>query len=205
MMAMMATTAAVSSAQVSGEIMCLQAMYPNQQADYDDVDPLMAFKATSDPDTMYLHQAMAAPDRQQFLDAMKKEQSDQFENGNYSVVHKSEMPDDPILLPMVWSMTRKRDIMTNVIKKHKARMNVDGSRMIGNGVHYEHSHAPVASWSSIRMLLTMTAIQGWHTKTLDYTHAFPHAPIEREIYCKLPKGFKVEGMQGGDVGDYVRA
>ena len=63
---MMATTAALTSAQVSGVIMCLEVMYTNYQADYDNVDPLMAYKATSDPDTMYLHQeAMAQPDKKE--------------------------------------------------------------------------------------------------------------------------------------------
>ena len=43
----------------------------------DDLNTLMhdpiAFKAMADPDTMYMDQALQAPDREQFLKAMEKE------------------------------------------------------------------------------------------------------------------------------------
>ena len=37
---------------------------------------LSIFKATSDPDTMYLHEAMKQPDADEFRQAMQKEQPD---------------------------------------------------------------------------------------------------------------------------------
>ena len=39
--------------------------------------PLMAYKATSDPDSMYLHQAMKETDRANFLTDMLQEVTDQ--------------------------------------------------------------------------------------------------------------------------------
>jgi len=33
----------------------------------------MAFKASTDPDTMYYHQAMREPDKDKFQEAIKKE------------------------------------------------------------------------------------------------------------------------------------
>ena len=47
------------------EIFCYEAMYP--EADADIHDPLLAYKAVSDPDTMYLHQAMKKDDRNDFI------------------------------------------------------------------------------------------------------------------------------------------
>ena len=76
-------------------------------------------------------------------------------------------------------------------------MNIDGSRM-KKGIHYEQTYAPVASWNSIRLLLTMTAIHKWHTKQLDYVLAFPQAPVERDIYMTIPKGFEIEEGQNQD-------
>ena len=61
-------------------------------------------------------------------------------------------------------------------------------------------YAPVASWNSIRTLLALTAVHGWHTKQLDYVLAFPQAPVEREIYMKVPAGVEVEN---GKRSDYV--
>ena len=46
---------------VQGEIYCLSVLYPNHN-EQQTKDPLFAYKATTDPDTMYLHKAMKEPD-----------------------------------------------------------------------------------------------------------------------------------------------
>ena len=196
--AMTAEMSQPTLSDVEGEIFCLQAICPGNLLD-EMQDPIMAYKATSDADTMYLHQAMQEPDRKEFIEAMKKEVKDQSENGNFSVMHRSELPKGATVLPAVWQMKRKRDIKTRKVKKWKARLNIDGSRM-QKGIHYSETYAPVASWNSIRLLLTMTAVHKWHTKQLDFVLAFPQAPVEREIYMKVPKGFELDE---GDSNDYV--
>jgi Reverse transcriptase (RNA-dependent DNA polymerase) len=94
-------------------------------------------------------------------------------------------------------MKRKRDIMTRAIKKWKARLNIDGSRMV-KGVHYEESYSPVAGWNSIRTMLLLAAQYNWHTVQLDYVLAFPQAPIKRTLYMEVPKGFEIEGHNRKD-------
>ena len=179
---------------VMGELLCLEALFPNGKDEYNlmlmEDNPLLAFKATSDPDTMYHHEAMREPDKEHFKQAMVKEVKDQMDNGNFSIVHVSQVPKDKTILPAVWQMKRKRDIKTRKVKKYKARLNIDGSRM-QKGIHYDQTYAPVASWKSIRLLLIMVAKYGWHSKQLDYVLAFPQAPVEKEIYMKIPKGFKM--------------
>ena len=96
-------------------------------------------------------------------------------------------------------MKRKRDIRTRHIKKYKARLNIDGSRM-KYGQHYDQTYAPVASWNSIRTVLIMAALHKWHTKQIDYVLAFPQAPVERELFMEIPKGFRIEQ---GNTKDYV--
>ena len=49
-------------------------------------DLLSAYKATSDTDTLYHHQAMKSDDRRNFLLAMIKEVTDQINNGNFSMI-----------------------------------------------------------------------------------------------------------------------
>ena len=44
---------------------------------------LLAYKASTDPDTMYHHQAMKKPDREKFQEAMKKECKAHYKEGNY--------------------------------------------------------------------------------------------------------------------------
>ena len=89
-------------------------------------------------------------------------------------------------------MRRKRDIRTGEVRKYKARLNLDGSRMI-KGKDYDLTYAPVATWNAIRLLLTMVLAHKWHTIQLDYVLAFPQAPIEKELFMKLPVGVEFDG------------
>ena len=196
--AMVAEVEHLTSGDIPGELFCLQAMFPDDQ--YDHVNPLLAHKAVSDPDTLYYHQAMKEPDRARFEEGMKKEIDDQFANGNFTVVHRSEVPPDQTVLPAVWQMKRKRDVRTGEIKKYKARLNIDGSRM-RHGEHYDQTYSPVASWNSVRMLLTLTAVHGWHTKQIDFVQAFAQAPVEKTLYMKVPAGVTIE--DGANPKDYV--
>ena len=146
---------------VQGELFSFQALFPNY-AGYPEKDPIQLYKATVDPDTMYHHQAMKQPDADEFRKAMQREWNDQLKNKNFTVIHRSKVPEGATILPAVWQMRRKRDIKTRQIKKYKARLNIDGSRM-RQGVHYDQTYAPVASWNSIRTLLIMSALHKWHT------------------------------------------
>jgi hypothetical protein len=96
---------------VQGEIFCLEALYAEHKMMID--NPLQAFKATADPDdTMYMHEALKQPDKQEFVKAMEKERNDQYDNGNFSLIHRSKVPKDKTILPTVWQMKRKQDIKT---------------------------------------------------------------------------------------------
>jgi hypothetical protein len=184
---------------VEGEIYCYVAMFPNDDR-WSYRDPLLAYKAVSDPDTLYYHQAMKEEDREKFQESMAKEVTDQFNNGNFTVIPRSEVPKGQTILPAVWQMRRKRDAKDGSIKKYKARLNIDGSRM-KRGEHYNETYAPVASWNSVRMLLTMTVAHGWHTKQIDFVQAFAQAPVEKTLYMKIPAGMEL--ADGSNPNDYV--
>ena len=105
---------------------------------------------------------------------------------------KSEVPEGATILPAVWQMRRKRDISAGEIKKYKARLNLDGSMMIKHN-HYELTYAPVVKWYSIRLVLSLTLVNGWYTQQIDYVLAYPQAPIEKEIFMKIPRGMEIKG------------
>jgi hypothetical protein len=52
---------------------------------------LLAYKASTDPDTMYYHQATKEPDKEQFLAAIHKECEAYFKDGNYKLVKRSKL------------------------------------------------------------------------------------------------------------------
>ena len=113
---------------IPGEIFCYQAMFPREgtKAAEQERDPITAFKASTNPDTMYMHQAMKQPDRKEFQVAMVKEVTEQLSNGNFSLIKIQDVPRGSTILPCVGQMKRKRDIKTRQIKKYKVRLNVDG-------------------------------------------------------------------------------
>ncbi len=76
---------------------------------------LLAYKASTDPDTMYYHQAMKEPDKEKFQAAMEKECSAHYKEGNYKLIKRSKLPEGATLLSSVWQMKRKRKPSTGEI------------------------------------------------------------------------------------------
>jgi hypothetical protein len=163
-------------------------------------DPILSMKSVADPDTMYLWQARKEKDFPEFLKAMQKEIDDHTTGKHWKLVHKSELPTGATVLPAVWSMKRKRRIAKREVYKWKARSNIDGSKQV-HGVHYDQTYSPVVVWQTTRFFLIQSLLNNWKTKQLDFVPAFPQAPVERELYMKLPMGVRLEGDANSD--DYV--
>ena len=125
-------------------------------------DPI-TFKATSDPDMMYYHQAIKAPDRDEFLQAIVKEINDHIEGNHWVLIPKERVPAGAKVLDSVWVMKRKRDIKTHQVYKHKARLNIHGGQQ-EYGVHFTETYSPVVSWFSVRLLLIIAKLNNWHTR-----------------------------------------
>jgi hypothetical protein len=86
----------------------------------------VAFHAEMMGDIIYLHQALKQRDASQFVDAVVREINGHVENNHWELVKWDSVPDDAQIVPSVWSLWRKRDLTTNEITKHKARLNLHG-------------------------------------------------------------------------------
>jgi len=150
-----------------------------------------------DPDTMYMHQAMKEPNKDKFIAAMVEEMDAQLKGGNFLLILRSKVPKGATILPAVWQMKWKCWIQTREVYKWKAHLNIDGSHQV-KGQDYWDTYAPVATWGSICLILAKAIIQGWYSKQIDFIMAYTQAPVERDMYMEVPKGFEVEGD-----GDYV--
>ena len=135
---------------------------------------------------MYLHEALREPDCEQFILAMEKEIDMQERNQSWELVKRHQLKHDTPILPAVWAMRRKRRIATQEVYKWKARLNIDGSKQT-KGINYWESYAPVAAWSTIRLILTLAYIHGWSTRQIDYVMAYTQADCETELYMKIPR------------------
>jgi hypothetical protein len=179
-------------------------MLIDKNADIDPIaleDPIEAYAANAksrDPDVMHLHQAMRQPDRDEFIKGMVKEVDDLAGSNQWTIFPQKKVPQGVPVLPLVWSMHRKRRISTHKVYKWKSRLTVDGLKQT-KGVNYWETYAPVASWQTIQLLLSMSLLNDWKTQQIDYVLTYTQAPPEVQMYTKLPKGFKIDG----NPNDYV--
>jgi Reverse transcriptase (RNA-dependent DNA polymerase)/GAG-pre-integrase domain len=160
----------------------------------DKMDDPIAFAASNNPDIMYLNEAMAAPDKDEFRKAMLREVESHVKNKHWELVKRADLPAGTEVLPAVWAFRRKRRISTQEVYKWKARLNLHGGRQTKN-VNYWETYSPVVGWSTIRMFLILMLINGWSSKQVDFVLAFPQADIECEMYMEVPQGFNVDGVR----------
>lgn len=176
----------------SGEEEYYFALHQEDYSIQDQMSDPISFLAKTDADTMYLHQAMAAPDRENFKMAIMKEIADHCRRKHWIVIPRSQVPKEQEVLPAVWSMKRKRDLVTRLPYKHKARINIHGGKQ-EFGVNFYETFSPVVNWTTIRITLIFSLINGWYSRQIDFVLAFPQAPIEFDMYMEIPKGVEVEG------------
>jgi hypothetical protein len=136
---------------------------------------LQAFITSSDPDVMYLWQAMREPDWPQFQAAMQHEIEDHKNNGHWEIVLRSTIPK-----PTVWYMKHKRRIITREVYQWKAHLTIDGSKQ-QYGLHYDQTYSPVVTWATTCFFLIHSILHSWYSHQLDFLLAYMQAPVEREL------------------------
>jgi hypothetical protein len=90
------------------------------------------------------------------------------------------------VLPSAWAFKCKL-FPDGAVKKLKARFCVMGNRHVV-GVDVFDTHAPVASWTAVRLLLILTCVLGLATTQVDCTAAFAQAKIDDYVCVAMPRG-----------------
>jgi hypothetical protein len=159
------------------------------------LEDIFTFVASSDLDTMTMQEALAQPDREQFIKAMSKELQDHVNRCHWKIVPLKSVPTHKVPIPMVWSMKRKRNPVGDIIK-WKARLCAGGHKSL-EFVDYWNMYSPVVSWSTVRLMIVMALLNDWHMRSIDFVLAFPQAPIQTDIYMRPPKvpfGFTIPDL-----------
>jgi hypothetical protein len=112
-------------------------------------------------------------------------------NKHWTLVKQKYVPKEAKVVPSVWAMRCKRDLTTNKVIKHKARLNLHGGKQV-YGMNYfkTYAYAPVVTWFAIRLMIVFGIIFCWALWQVDFVMAYPQAPVEMDICMELPQGIK---------------
>jgi transposase InsO family protein len=149
------------------------------------VSNLMALPKT--PKTF--QEAITSPDQAQWRVAIQKEYSSLIKNGTWTEVDK--LPNGRKALPTKWVFKIKLNSAGN-IERYKARLVVKGFKQI-EGLDYTETFAPVAKFSTIRLMIAVTASLDLECQQMDFSTAFLNGDIEEEIYVNGPEGTELDG------------
>ena len=63
------------------------------------------------------------------------------------------------------------------------------------GIDYEETFAPVARYTSIRVIMALAAKVGWKLHQMDVKTTFLNGVVEEEVYVKQPLGFETHDQE----------
>ena len=98
----------------------------------------------------------------------------------------AELPPDQMALPSKWIFVIKRRL-DGTVEKYKARIVAGGHRQ-REGIDFQETYAPVAKFVSLRILLTMAALDDLEGEQCDIVTAFLYGDLDEVVYMRSPPG-----------------
>ncbi|KAH9112109.1 hypothetical protein AeMF1_013507 [Aphanomyces euteiches] len=135
--------------------------------------------------------AMESGNASKWSEACKAEIKSLLENKTWDVV---ELPEGRKAIGCKW-VFKIKERADGSIDKFKARLVAKGYSQ-EYGIDYEETFAPVAKFTSIRVLLSTTAKYNLDLQQMDVNTAFLNSDLVEDIYMQVPDGLDVKATQG---------
>ena len=141
-------------------------------------------KLIYDPDAPNIRQALESEDRAEWIAAIQKELEQLELEKIWEVVTTIPHYARDKVIPSHITLLKKR-LADGTLDKYKARLVAGGHRQVCE--EYSITTSPTARATSVKLLFSIAAKTGMHTRTFDVKGAYLKADIEEEVYMILPK------------------
>ena len=130
-------------------------------------------------------EAVRGPEKEHWLNAIEEEMRSLQENNTWELC---KLPEGQKAIQSKWVFRLKRNEKGEVVR-HKARLVAKGytQRM---GIDYDEIFAPVTRFSTLRILLSIAAVNDLEIQQVDIKTAFLNGQLEEEVYMEQPEGYK---------------
>ena len=131
---------------------------------------------------------LSEEEKQKWMESMDEELKALYKFKTFEFVDRSEATDQgEDIIKCTWAFRKKRK-PSGEVYRYKSRLCVRGDLQEGVFDSNE-TYAPVAEWSTIRMLFSLSVLDGWTSASIDFKNAFVQAELPKPIYLELPPGY----------------
>ena len=151
------------------------------------VNPDIAIHPTAlQPDPITRAQMLLTSDMREWKDAEEKELNSMRNN---NVFTECDLPAGRKTVKTKWIYKKKLNKHGNV-ERYKARLVAQGFTQV-EGIDYSETYSPVARFTSIRIVLALSALFGYKVHQMDVDTAFLNAELKEEVYIEAPPGYSL--------------
>ncbi|GJW67995.1 putative RNA-directed DNA polymerase [Tanacetum coccineum] len=143
-------------------------------------------------------EALSSKEFVQWKKAINEEMVSLEKNQNWSLVR---LPAGKKALQSKWVFRVKEE--HDGKKRYKARLVVKGFQQ-KQEVEYNEIFSPVLKMTTIRLVLSIVAVENLHLEQLDVKTAFLHGDLDKDIYMTQPEGFQSAGKEENLRAGYKR-
>jgi hypothetical protein len=129
-------------------------------------------------------EAMASPDKEKWLEAIKLELSNMKKRDVWKLVKKSSMPPNRRMVGCKWVFKIKAD------GTYRARLVAQGFSQIP-GVDFTENFAPVMNDETLRIMLLFMLLTNSESEQIDVETAFLYGELQELIYMMCPEGLEI--------------